>query len=39
MSAGQNNIRVPYKIDTSSNGNIMPIHVYKNLFPNIKMSS
>ena len=24
---------VPYKIDTGSNGNIMPLHVYKELFP------
>ena len=29
MLAGQSNILVPYKIDTGSNGNIMPLHVYK----------
>ena len=33
MSAGQSKILVPYKIDTCSNGNIMPLHVYKKLFP------
>ena len=26
---------VPYKIDTGSDGNIMPLHMYKKLFPNI----
>ena len=26
---------VPYKIDTGSNGNIMPLHVYKMLIPSI----
>ena len=39
LSAGQRTIIVPYKIDTGSNGNIMPLHVYRKLFPNIKMSS
>ena len=34
-SAGQNNIRVPYKIDMGSDGNIMPLRVYKRLFPKI----
>ena len=34
-SAGQSSIMVPYKIDTGSNGNIMPLHMYKKLFPNI----
>ena len=24
---------VPYKVDTGSYGNIMPLHIYKNLFP------
>ena len=33
--AGQNNIIVPYKIDTGSNGNIMPAHVFRRLFPNV----
>ena len=35
MSAGQSNIKVPYKIDTGSNGNKMSLHVYKTLFLNI----
>ena len=26
-------ITVPYKIDTSSNGNVMPLHIYKKVFP------
>ena len=34
-SAGPNNIIVPYKVDTGSNGNIMPLHIYKKLFPKI----
>ena len=34
-SASQSNIMVPYKIDIDSNGNIMPIHMYKKLFPSI----
>ena len=33
MSAGQSNITVPYKIDTGRDGNIMPLHAYKKLFP------
>ena len=32
MSAGQNNILVPYIIDTGRNGNIMPLHVNKKYF-------
>ena len=35
MSAGQNNVIVPYKVDTDSIGNIMPLHIYKNVFPKI----
>ena len=27
---------VPYKIDTGSNGNIMPLNMYKKLFPSKK---
>ena len=26
---------VPYKVDTGSHGNIMPLHIYKKLFPRI----
>ena len=35
MSASQNNIMVPYKVDTGSDGNIMPLHIFKKLFPKI----
>ena len=34
-SAGQSNITVPCKIDTGSNGYIMPLHMHKKLFPSI----
>ena len=34
-SAGSNNIMVPYKVDTGGNCNIMPLHIYKTLFPEI----
>ena len=26
-------ITVPYKVDTGSDGNIMPFHIYKMVFP------
>ena len=32
MSAGINNLILPYKLDTVSDGNIMPLHIYKNYF-------
>ena len=32
MSAGISNVIVSYKVDTGSNGNIMPLHIYKNYF-------
>ena len=35
ISAGINNLIVPYKVDTGSDGNIMPLHIYKKLFPRI----
>ena len=35
MSAGPNNVIVPYKVDTSSNVNIMPLHIYKKLLSEI----
>ena len=35
MSAGINNVIVPYKVDTGSEGNIMPLHICKKLFPKI----
>ena len=34
-SAGINNVIVPYKVGKGSNGNIMPLHIYKKLFPRI----
>ena len=34
-SAGQNNIIVPYNIDTDSDGNIIPEHMFKKMFPNV----
>ena len=34
-SAGPNNMMVPYMVDTGSNGNIMPLHIYKKLFARI----
>ena len=34
-SAGINNVIVPYKVDTGNNGNIMPFHMFKELFPRI----
>ena len=33
MLAGPNNAMIPYKVDTGSGGNIMPLHIYKKLFP------
>ena len=35
MSAGINNVIVPYKVDTGTDGNIMPLHIYKKIFPRI----
>ena len=35
MSASINSVIVPYEVDTGSNGNIMPLHIYKKLFPKI----
>ena len=37
-SAGQNSIMVPYKIETGSDGNMMPEHIFKNFFQKSKMS-
>ena len=33
--AGNNTITVPYKIDTGSKGNLMPLYIYKKLFKQI----
>ena len=35
MSAGPNNVMVPYKVDIDSDFNIMPLHIHEKLFPNI----
>ena len=34
MQAGENIIEIPYKIGTGSEGNIMPLYIFKNLFKN-----
>ena len=34
MQAGRNTIEIPYKIDTGSEGNIMPLFIFKKLFKN-----
>ena len=33
--ANKSGIIVPYKVDTGSDGNIMPLHIYKKLFPRV----
>ena len=33
MHAGDDKITIPYKIDTGSDGNIMPWYIFKKLFP------
>ena len=38
-SAGLNNIMVLYKVDTGSDGNIMPLLIHKKLFPNVMYGS
>ena len=35
MQVGKTTIEVPYKIDASSEGNIMPIYIFKKLFKNM----
>ena len=34
MQAGKNIIEIPHKIDTGSEGNIMPLYIFKKLFKN-----
>ena len=34
-TADNNTITVPYKIDTSSKGNLMPLYIYKKLFKQV----
>ena len=33
--ANKNSVIIPYKVDPGSDGNIMPLHIYKTLFPRI----
>ena len=33
--AGENKLTVPCKIDTGSDGNIMPLYIFKKLFPRV----
>ena len=35
MQAGKVSLEVPYKIDTGSKGNIMPLYIFQTLFVNI----
>ena len=35
MKAGTNNIVIPYKIDMGSEGNIIPLFIFKKLFKNV----
>ena len=32
MQEGKTTLEVPYKIDTSSEGNLMPLYIFKRLF-------
>ena len=32
---GKNNVEIPYKIDTGSEGNIMSLYIFKRLFKNV----
>ena len=34
MQVGNNALKVPYKIDTGSEGNLMPLYIFKELFRN-----
>ena len=35
MHTGDNEVIIPYKIDTGSDGNIMPWYISKKLFPKV----
>ena len=35
--AGENNLEIPYKINMGSEGNIMPIYIFKRFFKNFMM--
>ena len=32
MQVGKNTVEIPYKVDTGSKGNIMPLYIFKKLF-------
>ena len=32
MQVGKNTVEIPYRIDTGSKGNIMPLYIFKKLF-------
>ena len=34
MQANGNTLKVPYKIDTGSDGNLMPLYIFKKMFRN-----
>ena len=36
IHAGNNKLTAPYKIDTGSDGNIMPWHIFKNCFQGLQ---
>ena len=36
MSSGQNSTIISYKIETGNDGNVMPIHIFRILFPKMK---
>ena len=35
MQVGKTTVEIPYKIDTGSEGNIMPSYIFKKLFKNM----
>ena len=35
MQVGKTTLEVPYKIDTGSEGNLMPLYIFKRLFKNM----
>ena len=38
MCVGSNNVIIPYKLDTGSDGNIMPWYIFKKLLPRVTES-
>ena len=35
MQVGKNTVEIPYKIDTASKGNIMPLYIFKKVFKDV----